>query len=407
MRTLRAFLSCCVSVVVVALVLAFPGTAQADGPGVGPPAIVSMGDSSISGEGGRWAGNAIGSSGAAVDALGTSAYWDNGSSEKISGCHRSKTAEVHIGGGVISENLACSGAMTSTWNINGDGWKPGLDIASTTLSDGTKRYGQVLQLGQYARTHNVKAIVVGVGANNYGFGEVVKRCMERYYWTWEGVKNYCFSGTDDADMISRFDAAHAQKVAHETLSALTLVHKEMQQAGYQSSDYTIILQTYWSAIPHGSEFAYGESAATFPGGSMHNSRISLGGCGVFNADADWLNDTVLDTINAGIYWVKNALQTDISTGRFPNTVVLNMEHALDGHRLCEFGTGYPTSWQQAGAVDLSEWVVAARAPQVFTNYYESVESGHANYSGAARRAQLSATGVEWRQRERWRLPANR
>ena len=31
--------------------------AHADGPGVGTPAIVTVGDSYISGEGGRWAGN--------------------------------------------------------------------------------------------------------------------------------------------------------------------------------------------------------------------------------------------------------------------------------------------------------------------------------------------------------------
>ena len=47
--------------------------AHADGPGVGSPWIVSVGDSAISGEAGRWAGNTNGSSGN-VDALGSTAY---------------------------------------------------------------------------------------------------------------------------------------------------------------------------------------------------------------------------------------------------------------------------------------------------------------------------------------------
>ena len=36
--------------------------ALADGPGVGTPSIVAVGDSAISGEAGRWAGNTNGSS---------------------------------------------------------------------------------------------------------------------------------------------------------------------------------------------------------------------------------------------------------------------------------------------------------------------------------------------------------
>src|SRR6266446_8538426 len=84
--------------------------ARADGPGVGAPWVVTVGDSAISGEAGRWAGNTNGSSNN-VDALGSTAYYDNGTNtaELITGCHRSKSAEVYIGGGVSGQNLACSG----------------------------------------------------------------------------------------------------------------------------------------------------------------------------------------------------------------------------------------------------------------------------------------------------------
>src|SRR5215218_8467531 len=84
------------AVVAMAVACAAPASALADGPGVGAPWVVSLGDSAISGEAGRWAGNTNGSS-SRVDALGSSAYYDNaaGTGEAIPGCHRSKSAEVH------------------------------------------------------------------------------------------------------------------------------------------------------------------------------------------------------------------------------------------------------------------------------------------------------------------------
>src|SRR5690349_7955942 len=105
----------------VALSLAFAtltvvaAPAHADGPGSGTPCVVSVGDSYISGEAGRWAGSSNDSS-ARADAGGGTAYFDNASNtaEQINRCHRSKSAEIYIGGGVQGLNLACSGAKTAT-----------------------------------------------------------------------------------------------------------------------------------------------------------------------------------------------------------------------------------------------------------------------------------------------------
>src|SRR3954462_1186174 len=106
-------LICALGALLVLGVAAVP--ASADGPGVGTPAVVSVGDSAISGEAGRWAGNTNDSS-SKVDALGATAYADNasGTGEAIPGCHRSKAAEIRIGAGTASANLACSGARTYT-----------------------------------------------------------------------------------------------------------------------------------------------------------------------------------------------------------------------------------------------------------------------------------------------------
>jgi hypothetical protein len=126
-------------------------SALADGPGVGTPAIVAVGDSAISGEAGRWAGN-TNLEPWRVDALGPTAYYDNSSNsaETTPGCHRSKAAEIWIGGGVLSANLACSGARTSTQPYaSGSNFKPGLDF----YDDGAGHIGQARRrLGEQHRS---------------------------------------------------------------------------------------------------------------------------------------------------------------------------------------------------------------------------------------------------------------
>src|SRR6186997_1742816 len=111
-------------VLALAALAAFPAAAHAG-------TVVSVGDSAISGEAGRWAGNTNGSSGN-VDALGPTAYYDNATNtaEQIPGCHRSKSAEVYLGGGVSGMNLACSGARTYTQTPGSGDFKPGLDFYS-------------------------------------------------------------------------------------------------------------------------------------------------------------------------------------------------------------------------------------------------------------------------------------
>src|SRR6476469_650563 len=107
------------------LVAAAP--AAADGPSGGAPWVVTVGDSYISGEAGRWAG-AYNASSSRADALGPTAYYDNASrtAESIPKCHRSASAEAYLGGGVNGLNLACSGAETSTYTDSTGNFKPGL-----------------------------------------------------------------------------------------------------------------------------------------------------------------------------------------------------------------------------------------------------------------------------------------
>ena len=125
-----------------------PPVESTSAPG-GEPWVVSLGDSYISGEAGRWAGNESGGT-SKIDALGRAAYWDAGSNETIERCHRSRSAAIHIGV-VRSLNLACSGAITSTrFAANSDpasrasaSWCAGADESANPGSSKSSVSGQV------------------------------------------------------------------------------------------------------------------------------------------------------------------------------------------------------------------------------------------------------------------------
>src|SRR5215212_1110045 len=173
-----------------------PAPAHADGPGSGTPYVVSVGDSYISGEAGRWAGSSNDSASRA-DALGSTAYFDNATNtaEQINRCHRSKSAEVYIGGGVQGLNLACSGARTAT--SDGDDFKPGLDF----YDNGAGKLGQAKMLQQFAATHNVKMVGVSIGGNDFNFASIVQSCVTDFLTSPSWWKDYC---KDDSSVVANF-----------------------------------------------------------------------------------------------------------------------------------------------------------------------------------------------------------
>jgi len=357
MRAVRALL------VVCGVVLGLAPPALADGPGVGTPTVVTLGDSAISGEAGRWAGNTNQSS-SRVDALGSTAYWDTPTGEAIPGCHRSKAAQAFIGGGVNGVNLACSGARTTTTGTgSGDDFKPGIDF----YADASGRKGQALMLQEEAARRNVKAVVVMIGANNYGFGAIVERCVTNWATSPSWWKNYC---SDDSDMTSRFTATRQQQETTAVRDAFLRVRDAMSRAGYAASQYTIIAQTYWTPIPRSGGFRYAETGWT---------RQSVGGCGIWNRDADWAHNVVVPAMNGSVR--NGAAATGLS-----NIVVLDLQNALDQRRLCETGVGVLeevgiANWTSPGAVDRTEWVAQIRTATTIFGPYQLQEASHASYWG--------------------------
>jgi hypothetical protein len=335
--------------------------AWADGPGVGTRAIVALGDSAISGEAGRWAGN-TNSSSSRVDALGSTAYWDAPNGEAIRGCHRSRAAEVHIGGGFKSANLACSGARTYT-NAGGSDFKPGIDF----YSDSSGRVGQALALQRYAAANNVRAVTLLIGANNYGFADIVQACVTDWLTSPSWWPNYC---NDDSDIRSRFTSTRVAAETANVRGAMQNVRQAMLNAGYADSQWTLLVQTYSSPIPRGSGFRYPQTGFT---------RQTIGGCGVWNRDADWANDTVVATFNS-------TLRNAAAQSGLTNVKIVDMADALVGRRLCENTVGLLeergiASWTSAGAVDQTEWVSQIRTVSAIFPPYQIQEDGHPSYWG--------------------------
>jgi hypothetical protein len=334
--------------------------ARADGPGEGTPWVVSLGDSYISGEAGRWAGNTNESS-SKIDALGPSAYYDNAghTAESIPGCHRSQSAEVYIGGGVNGENLACSGAKTSSFT-SGEDFKPGLDFYNSGGHE-----GQALMLEKFAKTHNVTLVPISIGGNNFNFASIVEKCIEDFLLTPEWWPAYC---SEEKSVTENFTPSNVATQQAAIKGAILNVAKAMTNAGYASTQYTVLVQNYPSPIPNGEGFRYSQKGYT---------RQTVGGCGFWNHDANEANATMLPTIDGAVF--KGAEEAKLS-----NLKTMNISSAFNGRRLCEKGVGLLEeeglgSWKQSGAVNKTEWINQVRTLTAIFPPYEIQEDLHPNY----------------------------
>jgi hypothetical protein len=276
-----------------------------------PTAIVAMGDSFISGEGGRWLGNGS-------EALGTRSGTDRaalacgplgceydatriyGASE-ANDCHRSDVAPIESAPIAVDVkvNLACSGATAR------DLW-PGDE-------GGTGHFGeppQADQLAVVARLDQVRMVVVTVGGNDVGFGELVAECALQWARSPEDEPATCH-GEAEAQIQGALPRATRYVTA-----ALHGVRRTLRAAGYQRSDYRLVAMSYASPFPEGRWFRYPEGGW---------SRLSEGGCPVWNADADWAAERA--TVDLGGMLEAAA---DASGAEY-----LDLTRAFDGHQLCD------------------------------------------------------------------------
>jgi hypothetical protein len=281
-------------------------------PGSSPTAIVSMGDSFISGEGGRWLGNGSepfgtrsGTDRAATDCDGWG-FCDYepervyGASEQ-SGCHRSDVAPVVSAPIRVDEkvNLACSGAkLENVW---------------PAAMGGQSHFGQPPQadaLAEVARRDDVKLIVVTAGANDVGFGELVAGCALDWARSSEQDPALCRGGAQ-ADVEAALPAM--ERGLRRVLAGVRWV---LANEGYEGSDYRLVVMGYASPLPPGRWIRYPEDGW---------SRLNRGGCPIWNADADWAAREASPAIDAAMRSAATAAGAEF----------LDVQHALDGHQLCD------------------------------------------------------------------------
>jgi hypothetical protein len=278
----------------------------------------------------------------------------------ISGCHRSLSSEAHIGGGVSGVNFACSGAKTST--VTGNSFKPGIDFYN-----GSAGQGQARMLQNWASTHNVKMVVLSIGGNNFNFGSIVATCVADFLYSPSWWPDYCY---DDSSVTSNFTSSNISTQTTAIKNAILNVRSAMQNAGYTSSQWTLLLQNYPSPIPNSSGFRYSQSGYT---------RQSVGGCGFWNADANWANSTALPKINSAV--ANAGVQSGLT-----NLRTLDIRSAFNGRRLCENTVGLleemgVSYWSNSGAVNKVEWINQIRTVSTANSNYYIQESLHPNYWG--------------------------
>jgi len=331
------------------------------------PIVVSVGDSYISGQGGRWAGNALGSPTSSLTDVGADTYFDAGGKEAIEGCHRAKYSEIHIdqaGADVASVNLSCGGAETSTRMKDGK-FKPGLDFWQ---DENTGWRGQALELYRLASANpgRVRMVVMSIGGNDFQFEDVVRTCVTQF------LKPLSRPCSELDRVLSLFADANVQRQLASITGAIKNINDAMIEAGYSSKQWDLVVQDYPSPVP---------SDASSVRYNQGYNRQFVGGCGMYDKDMKYANTLALTTINTTVL---RALEA----AKLPNGHFLDLSNAYLGNRLCEkgvdlVGVGRPVKkWTNANALAGSEWVTAIRVESMIVDGpYDIGESLHPNYWG--------------------------
>ncbi|WP_188277534.1 glycosyl hydrolase family 18 protein [Streptomyces sp. CBMA152] len=278
-------------------------------------AAVSMGDSYLSGEGGRWAGNA--NTSPSGDVWGTDrradcadnkdcVYGDTSYDDGGNRCDRSDVAPIKSAAidDIPEErrfNIACSGAETK--NIVSEGFKD--------------QKPQAERLAELADDYDVKMIVVSIGGNDLGFSDIITDCVWRF-WGWPRGGT-CNTNSANTSLKEKLDRTRG-----DVVKALEKIRSVMEDAGYESDDYDLVLSTYPNPLPRAAQMRYDED---------DNTRYSAGGCPFRDSDLNWARDKLMPGITSMLRGAAD--ETGVS--------LLNVENAFTGHELCHRSAKQATS----------------------------------------------------------------
>lgn len=235
-----------------------------------PPAVVTVGDSTLAGEGG----------GAyARDTDGKDGNW----------CHRSPEAPVHhlsLDEGVTPVNLACSGAKA--------------DVVGADPKTDHPEGSQTEQLAEVAQRYRITNVVVQVGANDDpGFTDVVNRCVESW------ARN---SDRGCSDRIKKVWPQRVEAMKPKVRDVVDDIRTAMDEVGYTPGSYSLIMQSYASPV----------------GPNIDPRLQNLSGCPFRTSDMRWIRDHGVPALSEGLRDVAQA-----SGARF-----LDLSKAAIGHEAC-------------------------------------------------------------------------
>ncbi|MTE19853.1 hypothetical protein F0L17_12145 [Streptomyces sp. TRM43335] len=235
-------------------------------------ALISLGDSEISGEG-----------------VGT---YEPGTDGPDNWCHRSPDAAVHRTGIPVdvTYNVACSGASTDNVRIGG-----------------RKQYADELvqsdSLAIAARTTRLSMVLLVVGANDdLRFGPVMTDCVARWFL----LRGPCAPTYADG-WQARIDGL-VPKVERTARDLRTV----MREAGYADDDYRLVLLGYPGPI--------GPDVRDNP----HYRGKLPGGCTVHDEDARWARDHAVPLFATGMR----------EAARRAGVTFLDASRLFHGHEVC-------------------------------------------------------------------------
>lgn len=235
-------------------------------------ALISLGDSEISGEG-------------------TGTY-EPGTNGPHNWCHRSPDAAVHRTGiaADVTYNVSCSGAGTGNIRIGG-----------------TKQYADELvqsdALAVKARNTRIKMVVLVAGANDdLQFGPVITDCVTRWF-TFQGA---C------APKYRPGWQARVDGLVPKVEATVRDLRTVMREAGYGESDYKLVVMGYPG--PLGPDI---RDNPDFPG------KIP-GGCTGYDEDAAWARDGAVPAFERGMR----------EAARNTGALYLDNSRLFHGHEVC-------------------------------------------------------------------------
>ncbi|MFF0476517.1 endonuclease/exonuclease/phosphatase family protein [Streptomyces sp. NPDC004284] len=275
-----------------------------------PLAVVAMGDSYISGEAGRWAGNANTGNGGSAWGTDRAAYECNADesgcqhdSARVYGdtgydggnkCDRSDVSEISGAEieGIPRErrfNLACSGATTE--HVVQSGFKG--------------EEAQVAQLRALAKNYRIRLVVLSVGGNDLDFSGLVAKCAA----TFMANGAHCDSVLND-EFQGRLGG-----VEDKVVNTMNSIHDAMSGLGYDRRSYRLVAQSYPGPIADADHYRY-------PGETYN--RYQSGGCPFYDDDATWARRQIIPAINTMLK----------SAARRGDAFSLDLQNAFTGHELC-------------------------------------------------------------------------